>query len=285
MDNATLSRHAHLTWMQFFLRVPADRRRLTLQMRGTTCGVSLAMNGRRSASRVTYAQELQWTETSGMVSCVPADGQQHSYAMTSDVGCDLFVTLIPKGHIETVAVDEGVKASMDWSPLLGSHDAVIRTCMARLAAIQTSPNSAGNACIDEVARRLIIRLVELTGGGKPQWINDASTFEHRTLLNLVDYVDEHLCTAAPLTDMAVLAGMSPSHFAKKFRQSTGLSLLRFMNRRRILRSLETLRTDASLASIAYDLGFSSQSHFARTFSGLTGMTPANYRKQVRPVVG
>ncbi|MBM4013222.1 MAG: helix-turn-helix transcriptional regulator [Planctomycetes bacterium] len=38
-----------------------------------------------------------------------------------------------------------------------------------------------------------------------------------------------------------------------------------------------------LASVALDLGFSSQSHFTRLFSSLTGMTPAKYRKQFRPV--
>lgn len=49
--------------------------------------------------------------------------------------------------------------------------------------------------------------------------------------------------------------------------------------------MTTLKTDAPLASVALDLGFSSQSHFTRLFSSLTGMTPAKYRKQVRPVVG
>ena len=83
----------------------------------------------------------------------------------------------------------------------------------------------------------------------------------------------------------MLAGLSPSHFAKKFRQSTGLSLNRFVNRRRIIHSLETLKADASLASIALDLGFSSQSHFTRLFSGLTGMTPAKYQKGVKRTVG
>ena len=61
--------------------------------------------------------------------------------------------------------------------------------------------------------------------------------------------------------------------------------MRFINRRRILRSLVTLNTDASLASIALDLGFSSQSHFTRIFSGLTGITPAKYQKQTRRIVG
>lgn len=284
MDDAHLSRYPHLSWMQFFLRVPAGQRRITLRINGTTCGVSLAINGRRTASQVTHGQELRWTEASGMVSCVPADGEQHTYPMTSDSGCDLFVVLIPEGHLTAVAEYEGVGAA-DWPPMLGIDDAVMRDCMARLAARPNAHDAPVEIGVDEAARRLILRLVELSGGGTLDWHDDASGFDRRTLLNLVAYVDEHLRIAPSLSDMAVLAGMSPSHFAKKFRQSTGLSLTRFVNRRRILRSLETLKNDVSLASVALDLGFSSQSHFTRIFSEVTGMTPAKFRKSVRSTVG
>ncbi len=205
--------------------------------------------------------------------------------MTSDSGCDLFNVLIPPSHLTTVSEAEGFKPVNEWTPMFGRQDAVMRDCMASLAATPTSQDMAGDVGIDEVARRLVLRLVELNGGGKSDWHDDASLFDRRTLLNFVAYLDEHLRVAPSLSDMAVIAGVSPSHFAKKFRQSTGLSLNRFVNRRRILKSFETLRTDASLASIALDLGFSSQSHFTRLFSGLTGMTPAKYHKSVKRTVG
>jgi len=50
---------------------------------------------------------------------------------------------------------------------------------------------------------------------------------------------------------------------------------------------DCLRAERSppLARIALDLGFSSQSHFSRLFSDLTGMTPAKHRKQFRRTVG
>jgi hypothetical protein len=41
----------------------------------------------------------------------------------------------------------------------------------------------------------------------------------------------------------------------------------------------------TLVGIALDLGFSSQSHFTRLFSEMSGMTPAKYRKQFRRSVG
>ncbi len=220
-----------------------------------------------------------------MVSCIPADGDQHTYLMDSEAGCDLFAVLIPPSHLTTVTEAEGLKAFDEWTPMLGMQDAVVRDCMARLAATPTSHDTAEDLGIDEVARRLILHLVTLMGGGKPDWHDDASVFDRRTVFNLVGYLDEHLRIAPSLSDMALLSGVSPSHFAKKFRQSTGLSLNRFINHRRIIRSLEILRNDASLASIALDLGFASQSHFTRLFSGLTGMTPAKDQKSVRRTVG
>lgn len=127
--------------------------------------------------------------------------------------------------------------------------------------------------------------MDLSGHGKPDWHDDASTFDGRTLLNLVEHVDALLRAAPSLTDMALLAGVSPGHFAKDFRQSTGSSLGRFINHRRILRSLQLLKADAPVASIAPELGVASQSHFTRTFSGLSGMAPARYGKLFRRIVG
>jgi AraC-like DNA-binding protein len=83
-----------------------------------------------------------------------------------------------------------------------------------------------------------------------------------------------------------LVGLSPSHCARKFRHTEGLSLGRFVNRRRLARALVVLRKDStSLSQVALDLGFSSQSHFTRLFSTLVGMTPAKYRKTFTPTVG
>lgn len=66
-------------------------------------------------------------------------------------------------------------------------------------------------------------------------------------------------------------------------ETTGLSLTRFVHRRRIRASLERLIDESlALSRIALDLGFSSQRHFTRLFSGLTGLTPVQYRRlQVR----
>lgn len=130
--------------------------------------------------------------------------------------------------------------------------------------------------------RLILRLLELTTGQRPDWHDDQGVFTARTLNYLVEYIDAHVRSPPSLGDMGPLVGLSPSHFARKFRSSTGLSLQRFINRRRIAMALHMLRSQAcDLSALALDLGFTSQSHLTRIFGGLTGMTPAKYHKQFR----
>ena len=135
------------------------------------------------------------------------------------------------------------------------------------------------------ARRLALRLCERLGGGTPAWHWDHSTFPPSAMSQITEALDSRLHQPM-LQELSLLTGHSPSHFARKFRVTTGLSLGRFLNRRRVAAALVALRDDPqSLAQVALDLGFSSRSHFTRLFSSLTGMTPAKYRRLFKPAIG
>jgi len=111
---------------------------------------------------------------------------------------------------------------------------------------------------------------------------DTIVFLPLVMKQIVERVDAHLGQRGSLDEISRGFGLSPSHFARKFQQSTGLSLNRFMNRRRIGQSLTLLKTGrVPLAQLSLDLGFSSQSHITRLFSGLTGITPYQFRRAQR----
>jgi AraC-like DNA-binding protein len=117
-------------------------------------------------------------------------------------------------------------------------------------------------------------------GVQPAWQQDASVFTSTVMRRIVERLDSRLGLHPSLTEMGTLFGLSPSHFARKFHQSAGVSLNRFINRRRIRLALVMLHDDSrSLAQLSLDLGFSSQSHFTRLFSGLTGMSPRRFQRQ------
>jgi AraC family transcriptional regulator len=96
------------------------------------------------------------------------------------------------------------------------------------------------------------------------------------------FVNDNLSASLSLTDIAGVVQMGPCHFARAFKESTGLSPHQYVLRRRIDRAVEMLKDErSSLAGIAYDLGFSSQGHFTTVFRKFTGTQPGSYREQLQ----
>ena len=285
MDGARLSRFAHLSWLPLQFEASAATGLMVGHFQRVTHFIHKARKGRHSIRCVHQGREECWDADERTVNFFPATGENFTVLCAAQHEYQGVAFAIPEGHLQMIADGENLKPRSSLQRILTHDDVVLESCMDTLSAPARPDGDAEDLRKDEVARRLVLRLFELSGAGSPDWNDDASIFDQRTLLRLTAYVDENLRIAPSMSDMSIRVGMSPSHFARKFRQSTGLSMGRFLNRRRIRRSLTTLKTDASLTSVALDLGFSSQSHFTRVFSGLTGMTPAKYQKQFKRTVG
>lgn len=283
MDGARLSRFPHLSWLHF--GVSAAAAPLVVSTQGACHTISLTASGHHDVRWIKRGRETRWAEHVGAVHFFPADDEKHTFITTMSGNFASQVLLLPRGHLQAFVASEDFAQPAECRRLLAPDDAVLRACVGRLFAGRRQ-DADHDGHLDEMARRLIVRLVELLGGGKPDWHDDESTFPRRTMTLLVDHIDAHLHVAPSLSEMALLVGLSPSHFAKKFRASTGLSLHRFINRQRLDAALQLLKSGSQpLAALAVELGFSSQSHFTRLFSDLTGMTPAQYRRQFQRTGG
>jgi AraC family transcriptional regulator len=98
---------------------------------------------------------------------------------------------------------------------------------------------------------------------------------HRRVL---DYIEAHLGEDMSLRDLAAIAEISVHHFGVAFKATTSVSPHRFLTERRIMRAKELLlNSSLSVAAIAFDLGFSSHSHFTFCFRKITGTTPIRFR--------
>jgi AraC family transcriptional regulator len=104
----------------------------------------------------------------------------------------------------------------------------------------------------------------------------------RTKLRQVsEFIHDNLSGSLSVADMANLVQMGSCHFARAFKESTGMSPHQFVLRRRIERALQMLKeTHVSLAGVAYELGFSSQGHFSTVFRKAAGVSPSEYRQDV-----
>ena len=98
------------------------------------------------------------------------------------------------------------------------------------------------------------------------------------LRRVLEHIETHLGEDVAQRRLAGIAQLSMDHFARLFRQSTGLPPHRYVLERRITRARYlVVERRLSLAEIAYALGFPSQSHFTTMFHRLVGMTPGSYR--------
>ena len=98
------------------------------------------------------------------------------------------------------------------------------------------------------------------------------------LRRVTEFIDDNLARALPLADLSAEAHMSQYHFARLFKESTGLPPHRFVVQRRIERACELLAAgQMSIDAIARAVGFRTRSHFSMMFHRLTGSPPTVYR--------
>ena len=100
----------------------------------------------------------------------------------------------------------------------------------------------------------------------------------RQLQKVATYITEHLAEEISVEALAQLVELSPFHFSRVFKQTTGMTPHQFVTRERITRAQQLIReTSRSLIEIALEVGYSNPSHFAKVFRKGAGVTPTQFR--------
>ncbi len=98
---------------------------------------------------------------------------------------------------------------------------------------------------------------------------------NRRLLRARDAMDRTYASPLDVRAVAAVAHVSPAHFSRLFREVFGESPHRYLQRRRVERSMFLLRdTESTITDICFDVGFSSVGTFSRTFKSVVGLTPS-----------
>jgi AraC-like DNA-binding protein len=101
---------------------------------------------------------------------------------------------------------------------------------------------------------------------------------NRRLLRARDAMDRSYAQPLHIATLARIACVSEAHFIRTFGATFGETPHRYLQRRRVERSMFLLRdTDRRITDICFDVGFSSLGTFSRTFRDIVGETPTSYR--------
>jgi AraC-like DNA-binding protein len=108
---------------------------------------------------------------------------------------------------------------------------------------------------------------------------------NRRLLRARDAMDRAYAEPLDVPAVAAVAHISPAHFSRTFRKVFGETPHRYLQRRRVERSMFLLReTNRSVTDVCFDVGFTSLGTFSRTFTKIVGETPSGYRLGNGPIV-
>ncbi len=138
---------------------------------------------------------------------------------------------------------------------------------------------AGQAWIDTAAT-LAAQTIAGQVSAPPRRAPDHKPLSPAQMRRIHDFIEAHLGEPIGLVEIATAAGLSPYHFARRFKAGTGLSPHRFLLRRRLDRARKLIADrDLPLAAIAHAAGFSSQSHMTTAFRENLGRTPGWFVRQ------
>ena len=94
---------------------------------------------------------------------------------------------------------------------------------------------------------------------------------------LCRYIEVHSDQPLKLEDLAARAGLSPSHFQRRFKAAVGLTPKQFLEAARMKRVKTGLRSARNVTDAVYDAGFGSSSRLYERADTRLGMTPKQYR--------
>ena len=108
---------------------------------------------------------------------------------------------------------------------------------------------------------------------------------NRRLLRARDAMDRAFAQPLDIPALARIACVSEAHFIRTFHAVFGETPNRYLQRRRVERSMFLLReTDRSITDICFDVGFTSRGTFSRMFREIVGEAPSDYRMRHEPMM-
>lgn len=185
---------------------------------------------------------------------------------------------VPHRALECFAEEVGVSAVASLSFDRTLPDPILLSIAHILAQAEYQGEERNMLFIDQLAMSLLSHFLTTYGAmrqaQKP--FGGLASWQKRRALEVMH---AQLAASISIADVARECRLTPSHFARAFRRTTGEAPYQYLTRLRLQRSKELMReSPLPLVDIALLCGFSDQSHFTRVFTRRIGTSPGSWRR-------
>jgi AraC family transcriptional regulator len=183
-------------------------------------------------------------------------------------------------------VAEGLELDPDRIVLVEqrrSTDPTLRhIAMALRAGVQSG--AAGDHMYGEaLSTALAVHLLRKYSAAGPVPKRTYGRLPREKLVSAIEYIQDQLGTDLTVSGIAQAVYMSPYHFTRLFKESTGLSPYQYVIEARVRKAKELLTTGQfTISEAAFHLGFADQSHLTRHFKRVFGLPPTRLLSRRRP---
>lgn len=151
-----------------------------------------------------------------------------------------------------------------------------------LFQLMASEMSSAEAFSQDVVASAFQQLMILCYRSNPQYFDHSPHCVKSVLLDIQRYIDEHLSEKLSVSSLANQFFLSESYFSHIFKDWTGFSPQRYIIMRRISLAKDLLSSqNLSLDIVADRCGYTATSQFISSFKKETGLTPGQFRKNLR----
>ncbi len=209
--------------------------------------------------------------TAGSCTIIPAQIQHQA-------SCDSDTEFMLLG-LDPIVLDRATdESSIELMLQLSISDPLIYQLGLALKTELQSDELGSRFYADAMVHALAVHLTRHYTAQKQKTANYTGGLPKYKLRQVVDYITNNLSQEISLANLAAEVEMSIFHFARSFKQSTGMSPHQFVTQLRINKAKQLLANqNLEIIDIGQELGFKTQSHFTVVFRKILGISPKVYR--------